>query len=329
MPEMNGTEFLARAQAMCPVSTRLLLSGYEDKSIIIDAVAHGTAQMYILKPWEDEDIVGIIRSALLAREDLRQRNLEEYIHGITSLPSSPLIQAQMKQVFTKADRSIKEVAASVEKDPVLVAQLVRVANSVFFGARNPIANIQEAVTFIGLEYVEGLILGSRMFDALKGQTDDSMKRAIEDLWRHAMQRAIIGRTIAAEWPDYPHPQPAYITCLLLDIGFIVRLHMNPGEFLQLIQLAAELHVPLHQAEARLFDVDHASIGAALLRLWNFPPAIVSAIGAHHDEHTEDPLTRLVQMADVIEASDLGRRHDMRLNPIIVKFQKEIFSSNDH
>ena len=324
MPEMNGTDFLTRVRALCPVSMRLLLSGYEDKGVIIEAIAHGTAQMYILKPWEDEEIISIIRSALLAREDLRKRKLETYIHGITSLPSSPLIQAQIKQVFTQSDRSIKEVAAGVEKDPVLVAQLVRVANSVFFGARNPIANIQEAITFIGLEYVEGLILGTSMFRALAGRMDETMTRAIEDLWRHAMNRAIIGRTIAARRLEYPHQQPAYIACLLMDIGFIIRLQMDPKEFLQLIALAHELHVPLHQAEERMFDVDHTVIGAALLRLWNFPPGIVAAIGAHHCEHTDDPLTRLLQMADVIEASDLGRRHDTRLNPTIIELQKTVF-----
>jgi HD-like signal output (HDOD) protein len=326
MPIMDGTAFLTRVRAICPVSMRLLLSGYEDKGVIIDAIAHDVAQMYILKPWEDEEIISIIRSALLAHEDLRKRKLEGYIHGISSLPSSPLIQAQITQVFTKSDRSIKEVAAGVEKDPVLVAQLVRVANSVFFGARNPVANIQEAVMFIGLEYVEGLILGTHMFKALAGTMDKTTTRAIENLWRRAINRAIIGRTIAAQWPEYPHQHPAYITCLLMDIGFIVRLQMDPKEFLQLIALAHELHVPLHQAEERLFAVDHAIIGAALLRLWNFPPDIVAAIRAHHSEHTDDPLTRLIQMADIIEASDLGQHHDTRLNPTIVELQTHIFDA---
>jgi HD-like signal output (HDOD) protein len=325
MPEMNGMVFLAKARELCPVSSRLLLSGYEDKSLIIEAVANGTAQMYILKPWEDNEFLSIIRSTLAAREDLRKKRLEEYIHSIKALPSSPLVHAQVRQVFTRQERSIREVATSVETDPVVVAQLLRVANSVFFGARNPIVNIQEAITFIGLEYVEALILGSRMFTAMVTHTEESTKHAIEDLWRHAMQRATIGRAIAAHWPDYPHQQPAYIACLLLDIGFIVRLQMDPEEFLRLTDLASALELPLHQAEDRLFEVDHAAIGAALLRLWNFPSPIVAAIAAHHSAHTDDPLTQLTQMADIIEASDLGRRHDPRLDPTIVKFQEGLFA----
>jgi HD-like signal output (HDOD) protein/CheY-like chemotaxis protein len=328
MPVMNGMSFLTKAQELCPVTTRLLLSGYEDKSLIIEAVAKGTAQMYILKPWEDEEILEIVRSALSAREDLRRRHLETYIHSITTLPSSPLVQEQVKQVFTKHERSIREVATIVEKDPVLVAQLMRVANSVFFGARNPITNIQEAITFIGLEYVEGLLLGSRMFASLGTTQDEAALRAITELWHHAVQRGLIGRTLAAHWPDYPHQQPAYLACLLLDIGFIVRLQMNPGDFHRLTALASTQAVPLHQAEGRLFDVDHAAIGGALLRLWNIPPSIVCAIEGHHSVHTDDALTQLAQIADAIESGDPGRRHDPRLDPAIQRFRTDLFASRD-
>jgi HD-like signal output (HDOD) protein len=327
MPDMNGTEFLTRVHRLCPATTRLLLSGYEDKKIIIDAIARGVAQMYILKPWEDDEILGILRSALAGREELRAKNLEDYIHAITSLPSSPALRAQVKLVFSRSERSIKEVASQVEKDPGLVAQLMHVANSVFFGARNPIANIQEAITFIGLEYVEGLILGTELFKHRTTGGDASTTKAIEDLWHHAMNRAFVGRAIASHWEEYSLPQPAYIACLLLDIGFVVRLQMNPEEFLSLTRLARELGTSLHRAEQRLFEVDHTEIGAALLRFWNFPGEIVAAISAHHSESTRDPLTRLVQMADVIEAADFTRLHDVTLNPTIVLLQKEIYVGN--
>jgi HD-like signal output (HDOD) protein/CheY-like chemotaxis protein len=328
MPEMSGADFLSKARSICPVSMRLLLSGFEDKKVIVDAIGQGIAQMYILKPWEDEEILNILHSALDAREQLRTKNLDTFIHGIKSLPSSPFIQAQIKQVFKKSDRSVKDVAAEVEKDPGLVAQLVRVANSVFFGGRNPIANIQEAVRFIGLEYVEGLILGTGMFKSLAEGADGAATKAIQDLWHHAMNRAFVARAIASRWSEYPHLQPAYLAGLLLDIGFVVRLQVNSKEFLHMTQLARELRIPLHQAEPKLFDVLHTEIGAALLRLWNFPPEIVGAIEGHHSEHAAHSLTRLVQMADVIEAADFARLHDTTLNPTIEQLQKDLFTSKD-
>lgn len=328
MPEMSGVDFLARVHALCPVSMRLLLSGYEDKKVIVDAIARGIAQLYILKPWEDEEILGIIHSALAVRDDLRTKNLEAYIHGITSLPASPMIQEQIKRVFGKSERSIKEVAAGVEKDPGLVAQLMRVANSVFVGARNPIANVQEAISFIGIEYVEELILGTGMARFCTGGADSAATKTIEDLWHHAMNRAFVGRAIATKWTGYSHPQSAYIACLLLDIGFVVRLQMNPGEFQNLTAFARMHKLPLHQAEERMFTVDHAAIGGALLRFWNFPKAIVAAIAAHHCGDTLDPLTRLVQMADAIEAGDGARRHDTTLDSTIEELRKDIFAVND-
>jgi response regulator RpfG family c-di-GMP phosphodiesterase len=75
MPGMNGAEFLARAREMAPESLRILLTGYSDIEATIDAINRGGAYRYVTKPWNDEDLLQIIRDGLrnytLTRENKR------------------------------------------------------------------------------------------------------------------------------------------------------------------------------------------------------------------------------------------------------------------
>lgn len=64
MPEMDGTEFLQQVRQRWPDTVRLLLTGFSEVGSIIDAINRGEIYRYIAKPWDDNDIVLIVRQAL-------------------------------------------------------------------------------------------------------------------------------------------------------------------------------------------------------------------------------------------------------------------------
>jgi response regulator RpfG family c-di-GMP phosphodiesterase len=75
MPEMNGAQFLAQVRARWPDTMRLLLTGYSDIQSIQDAINCGEIYRYITKPWEDGDMLLVVRHALERRglEQEKQR----------------------------------------------------------------------------------------------------------------------------------------------------------------------------------------------------------------------------------------------------------------
>lgn len=64
MPEMDGTQFLARAKELYPETIRIILSGYTDVNSITEAINVGNVYKFILKPWEDEALRTTIRESL-------------------------------------------------------------------------------------------------------------------------------------------------------------------------------------------------------------------------------------------------------------------------
>ncbi|NVE00507.1 HD domain-containing phosphohydrolase [Massilia sp. BJB1822] len=67
MPEMDGARFLAQVRARRPDVLRLLLTGYSDVQSILDAINCGEIYRYITKPWDDNDILLVVRHALERR----------------------------------------------------------------------------------------------------------------------------------------------------------------------------------------------------------------------------------------------------------------------
>jgi len=77
MPEMDGARFLAQVREHWPNTVRLLLTGYSDVQSIQDAINCGEIYRYITKPWDDNDILLIVRHALERHQlELEKQRLE-------------------------------------------------------------------------------------------------------------------------------------------------------------------------------------------------------------------------------------------------------------
>ncbi|WP_412480337.1 HD domain-containing phosphohydrolase [Azonexus sp. IMCC34839] len=73
MPEMDGATFLKAVRERWPGVMRVLLTGYADISSTVAAINQGEIYRYIAKPWDDNEIVTIVREAL-ERQRLEAEN---------------------------------------------------------------------------------------------------------------------------------------------------------------------------------------------------------------------------------------------------------------
>jgi len=64
MPEMEGTEFLSRVQALKPEVRRIRLTGYEDIKTAVEATNRSLVNRLISKTWNDDDLRLTVREAI-------------------------------------------------------------------------------------------------------------------------------------------------------------------------------------------------------------------------------------------------------------------------
>lgn len=101
MPELDGIRFLLEVRGLYPESTLILLTGYADKENAIRAINEVGIFQYMEKPWDNDDLLTIIRTGLDKRLQLhrlheRARELEARVQ-------------QLQQRNEELERKLREV----------------------------------------------------------------------------------------------------------------------------------------------------------------------------------------------------------------------------
>ncbi|MGA7933551.1 MAG: SpoIIE family protein phosphatase [Kovacikia sp.] len=76
MPEMLGTEFLSKTVDLFPDTIRIVLTGYTDVEDLVEAINAGKVFKYITKPWNPEQLQGVVRQAAETYRVVTQRTHE-------------------------------------------------------------------------------------------------------------------------------------------------------------------------------------------------------------------------------------------------------------
>jgi response regulator RpfG family c-di-GMP phosphodiesterase len=105
MPEMDGATFLKHVRQRWPQVMRILLTGYADITSTVAAINEGEIYRYISKPWDDNEIV------LVVREALERRRLEEENRRLSALTLRQ--NEELKELNTGLEQKVSERTAEV------------------------------------------------------------------------------------------------------------------------------------------------------------------------------------------------------------------------
>ncbi len=94
-------------------------------------------------------------------------------------------------------------------------------------------------------------------------------------------------------------ESAYISGLLHDIGKLVLIERFEFEYLEILQDKDNDSNQFLQNEEALFDFSHALVAAILLEKWNLPEDVVEAVAAHHHIFSDDSLSGVVGLANIL------------------------------
>jgi putative nucleotidyltransferase with HDIG domain len=227
--------------------------------------------------------------------------LEELPSIGNDLPYSPELLARLfSQTGAGGLASLAEVAATIEQDQGLAARILGVANSAYYGLQAGVGSVARAAAVLGMKEIRQIILavGLRELTAAR-----PLPRAfdLEAYWRHQYAVAALCRSLAED-ADEGEPDDLFTAGLLHDLGKLVVALYRPVEWAAMSELAEEEGLADAVAEDRFWGVDHAVVGALLLKSWSFPRSLVEAVNWHHaprlaDVHQGGAL--LLRLADAV------------------------------
>ncbi len=278
MPGIDGAELLSQVSQKYPNTVRLVLSGQSEHEKIFRAI--GPAHQFLSKPCESDVLIDTIQRSCRLHEQLQATALREVTAKIKSLPSLPSIYGELVQEIKSDDVSLDRVADIISSDVAMTAKVMQLVNSSFFGLPQHIACPKHAVSLLGLNILQPLVLSAGAFS--KYEDPGIPGFSLEDSIEHSLAVATASKAIAESESAAGYVvDAAFIGGMMHDVGKLILAVNLTEQFSEACQLAAAENMPLWQAEQRALGTTHAEVGAHLLGLWGLPNPIVEAVTFHH------------------------------------------------
>jgi putative nucleotidyltransferase with HDIG domain len=252
------------------------------------------------------------------------------------------VATRLMQLIEDPDTSGADLAAVIQYDPSMTANVLRLCNSVAMGGVRKVTDVKQAVNLLGIEKLISLvILADSAQNFRSGQSGYDL--GYGELWRYSVSAAIIARELA-EKKDAKDVSLVFTSALIKDIGKVI-LHTYISEaFDQIRDQMFRAGKSFLEAEKQVLGIDHAELGALAMEKWGFDPQMVDIIRHHHNPLESDSqglALPIVYMADCIcmmigqgvgadglayryykETVDRLHMTAMDMQQIIVRFQEQ-------
>jgi len=205
----------------------------------------------------------------------------EIILKTVDLPAVPMVAARVIQLIDDPNTSLNELQKSIMADQAMTSRILKIANSSFYGVRQNIDTLSEALSILGLKVTRLIVLAVA--------TRGIYKRfgAIEQkLWEHSLAVSIAAGIVGAE-VGHVKREEAVVAGLLHDVGKIVINNTFPDKYKEILRNIDEEKIPSTLAEEQILNFNHAEAGYLLGKKWGFPDVLCEAILKHHVLASED------------------------------------------
>lgn len=201
---------------------------------------------------------------------------------IGSMPSLPTTVAKVMEICNNPKTSPIDLDKVISLDPVLMGKVLKLINSAYYGLQNQVTSLVRAIIMLGVNTVKNLALSTAILDKL---VDKSGFRALnmEGFWRHSLCVGVVAKMIARKKGVPAQRLDEFFAAgLLHDIGKIPLNNALAEEYVKAMALADRERIPIHLAEKRSIDIDHAETGSMIADAWHLDGPIADAIRFHHD-----------------------------------------------
>ncbi|MEO7112272.1 MAG: HDOD domain-containing protein [Polyangiaceae bacterium] len=205
-------------------------------------------------------------------------------------PVTPAVAMEVMALARRPNVSIEDLANVCERDPLVAARALRIAQSAYFSRGSRIVSLKDAIVRVGVQMLADLFLAETMTTRVfRAPGYDGV---MSSLRRHSAMTAHIARALAA--PMSLHREQVFLCGLLHDVGIAAAAYVIGPR------------VPFAIAWPVILE-SHTEAGQAVCRAWKLPTEIEIVATYHHGGRvggTLHPGACLVIVAEWI-ASELG------------------------
>lgn len=206
-------------------------------------------------------------------------DIEKIIKDIAGLKPIPDVINKVMEITQDPDINMSELSKVISYDPIATANLLKSANSAYYGCARTFDSIHQAIVFLGMNEVVDLVLLTNSAENLN-RSHKGYGLASGELWRYSVASALLARKLATT-KSMENIHLIFTAALLKDIGKVVLEQYVVGGYEKIKALVARGNCSFLEAEKAVLGIDHAELGALVAKEWKFSSMMVDIIGNHH------------------------------------------------
>ncbi len=200
--------------------------------------------------------------------------VSEYLTKIKDLTIVPPVLISILSLDDDNELGFGELEKKVQSDQVLVARLLKLANSPFFSRGNPITNMKQVITRLGFKTVRSMVAMS-MTDSLFSQ--GNYKKFRDEVWDNSIAKGILAQFLCEEKKLRKEAELSLTCGLMQDLGKIVLNTIDRPKYVEILTEYQTSDASLTDLEKKAYGVDSIEMGAEAAKLWKLPDQIVQVI----------------------------------------------------
>ncbi|MFL6965470.1 HDOD domain-containing protein [Pseudomonas alvandae] len=214
------------------------------------------------------------------------RRIQQRLEETIEIP--PLAETAQKIIKLRVDpdATIDDITGVVETDPALAAQVVSWAASPYYASPGKIRSVEDAIVrVLGFDLVINLALGLALGKTLSLPKDHPQHTT--PYWQQSIYTAAVIEGLTRAMPRAQRPEGGltYLSGLLHNFGYLLLAHVFPPHFSLICRhLEVNPHLCHSYVEQHLLGISREQIGAWLMRYWDMPDELATALRFQHDPH---------------------------------------------
>jgi HD-like signal output (HDOD) protein len=204
------------------------------------------------------------------------------------VPRVPAVVPQLLKSLRDDSASGADLARQIARDAVLVAEVIREANSPYFRSTKPVTTIDGAVMVLGENGLRILLARVAFRPIINMQGGRVVRLVAPRLWQQSDACAMAASMLA---PDLgADPFEAYLAGLVLNVGLMVAF--------RIIDHLDQTVVPQSDAFCEALLESSRELSAGIATHWQLPPFVATAIVRAGQPGTQ-PLADALGRADLL------------------------------
>lgn len=226
--------------------------------------------------------------------------IQDLVKNATNLISLPEVSLRVNELANDPNSTADDMGKVISQDPALVARMLRIANSAFYGLSMEVETITRAIAILGTNKIRDLVISTAASDTFDGIPNSLI--TMQDFWHHSLYCGLLAQILSKK-SKKANSESIFIAGLLHDIGQLLMFNQLPEKSHEAILLLMEGTEELEtfEAERHVFGFDHMQVGAELIKSWKLAPVLQECVEFHHEPEKAKDFPAEVALINIANA----------------------------